>query len=103
MLVERSRMLRQMHSWIILVCLLWPTFQQLRSCWKWENHVVLIRLWTGRMRKQVVTLTPSAVERVRELNELNGGRFLRLGTRSAGCSGFKYDFSYSDVQNCADI
>jgi iron-sulfur cluster assembly protein len=55
------------------------------------------------MGKQIVTLTSSAVKRVRELNELNAGRFLRLGTRSAGCSGIKYDFSYSDVQNSADI
>lgn len=55
------------------------------------------------MRKQVLTLTTSAIKRVHELNELNPGKFLRLGIKVAGCSGVKYDLSYSDFPNSADI
>ena len=64
-----------------------------------------------------VTLTDSAVERVRELrvqrNQPN--LWLRLGVRGGGCSGFSYvidfvdepqdgdkEFTFDDVQVCVD-
>lgn len=55
------------------------------------------------MTKQIVALTPSAIERVRELIEAGGGKVLRLGTKTAGCSGVKYDFNFVDEPNPMDL
>ena len=41
-----------------------------------------------------ITLTKSAIERVKEIRqkESNQGKFLRVGVSGGGCSGFQYLF-----------
>ncbi len=58
------------------------------------------------MSEQVtITLSESALERVRELRqkEANHNKFLRVGVSGGGCSGFQYLFNLDDKSNVDDI
>ena len=58
------------------------------------------------MSEQVtITLSESALERVRELRqkEVNHNKFLRVGVSGGGCSGFQYLFNLDDKSNADDI
>jgi iron-sulfur cluster assembly protein len=51
-----------------------------------------------------VSLTPSAVERVRSFLEKRGsGVGLRLGVKKTGCSGFAYVVNYADEVAANDV
>lgn len=52
-----------------------------------------------------LTLTDSALERVKELlqKDVNEGKFLRVGVSGGGCSGFQYLFNLDDKSNEDDI
>ena len=52
-----------------------------------------------------ITLTKSAVERVKEIRqkESNQGKFLRVGVSGGGCSGFQYLFDLDNKLEEGDI
>ena len=51
-----------------------------------------------------ISLTPSAVERVRTYMASRGnGIGLRLGVKQTGCSGYAYVVSYADEIGAADV
>lgn len=48
-----------------------------------------------RAKKEAITLTPTAVERLRELLESDSGpRLIRIGVRNKGCAGMSYHLEY---------
>ena len=55
--------------------------------------------------KTTITLSNSALERIRELRqkEINRNKFLRISVSSGGCSGFQYLFNLDDKSNIDDI
>lgn len=56
------------------------------------------------MAESIVTLTPAALSRVRELLAREGFRYpgLRLAISTKGCSGLSYEFAYADKVDPAD-
>lgn len=52
-----------------------------------------------------ITLTNSAIERVKEIREKesNAGKFLRIGISGGGCSGFQYLFDLDNKSESEDI
>ncbi|KAF2404998.1 hypothetical protein EJ06DRAFT_468043 [Trichodelitschia bisporula] len=50
-----------------------------------------------RMRKAAMTLTPSAVEHLRELLDSPEPKLIRVGVKSKGCSGSAYHLEYVDT------
>lgn len=52
-----------------------------------------------------ITLTKSAIERVKEIRqkESNQGKFLRVGVSGGGCSGFQYLFDLDNKLEEGDI
>ncbi|KAG0271810.1 Iron-sulfur assembly protein 1 [Linnemannia exigua] len=48
-----------------------------------------------RARKAVLTLTPSAIDRLRSLTEGPEPKVVRVGIRTKGCSGQQYDLQYT--------
>ena len=54
------------------------------------------RIEIETMAQQVLSLTPAAVERVRHLVESRGGGApgIRVGVRTAGCSGLTYTIDF---------
>ncbi len=52
-----------------------------------------------------ITLTKSAIERVKEIKqkESNQGKFLRVGVSGGGCSGFQYLFDLDNKLEEGDI
>lgn len=52
-----------------------------------------------------ITITPSAIERIKEvrLKEANKGKFLRIGISGGGCSGFQYLFDLDNKVESDDI
>mmetsp|Transcript_19348 Transcript_19348/g.31688 ORF Transcript_19348/g.31688 Transcript_19348/m.31688 type:complete len:119 (+) Transcript_19348:208-564(+) len=59
---------------------------------------------TNRLRRSLLTLTPSATHRLQELLAQKGGNALgiRLGVRSRGCNGLTYTLDYVDKKNKLD-
>ncbi|KAF9318299.1 Iron-sulfur assembly protein 1 [Podila horticola] len=55
-----------------------------------------------RARKAVLTLTPSAVVRLRTLTEGPEPKVVRVGIRTKGCSGQQYDLSYTSKKEKFD-
>jgi iron-sulfur cluster assembly protein len=57
-----------------------------------------------RPRPSAITLTPTAVERVRALLDKRGKPSvgIRIGVRTKGCSGLSYTIEYADVKGPAD-
>ena len=57
-----------------------------------------------RARPQAITLTATAVERVRALLEKRGKPSvgIRIGVRTKGCSGLSYTIEYADAKGPAD-
>jgi len=57
-----------------------------------------------RARPQAITVTPAALERVRQLLEKRGKPSVgvRVGVRSRGCSGLSYTLEYADSKGPAD-
>ncbi|KAI8902749.1 hypothetical protein BC833DRAFT_572368 [Globomyces pollinis-pini] len=49
---------------------------------------------TPRMKKAVMTLTPSAVNRLKELLNSDNPQYLKIGTKKKGCSGLSYTLDY---------
>jgi iron-sulfur cluster assembly protein len=58
----------------------------------------------ARPRPQAITLTATAVERVRALLEKRGKPSvgIRIGVRTKGCSGLSYTIEYADAKGPAD-
>ena len=52
-----------------------------------------------------ITLTNSAIERIKEIRqkESNHDKFLRIGVSGGGCSGFQYLFDLDNKSNDDDI
>jgi len=57
-----------------------------------------------RPRPQVMSVTPAAVERIKELIDKRGKPTagIRIGVRSKGCSGMSYTLEYADGQQPMD-
>jgi iron-sulfur cluster assembly protein len=56
-----------------------------------------------RLRPSVVTLTPAAADRVRELLAANPDKVgLKIGIKNGGCAGQEYIFSLTDVVSSFD-
>jgi iron-sulfur cluster assembly protein len=57
-----------------------------------------------RPRPAAITLTPTAVERVRALLDKRGKPSvgIRIGVRTKGCSGLSYTIEYADAKGPAD-
>jgi iron-sulfur cluster assembly protein len=51
---------------------------------------------TFRPRKAAISLTPSAVEHLRELLDSPEPKLIRVGVKSKGCSGSAYNLEYVD-------
>ncbi|KAI3402474.2 ISA1 [Candida oxycetoniae] len=49
-----------------------------------------------RPRKQLITLTPSALAHLRQLSNQPNPKLIRIGVRNRGCSGLTYDLDYVD-------
>lgn len=51
---------------------------------------------------QIIELTQAAARRLSELEAAGQGRVVRLGVKSSGCSGNKYDLAYRDAPGPLD-
>jgi len=50
-----------------------------------------------RPKPKIVTLTPDAAARVRELMEAGEKPYLRVGVKNGGCAGMEYVLNYADA------
>ncbi|KXN73996.1 hypothetical protein CONCODRAFT_55062 [Conidiobolus coronatus NRRL 28638] len=57
-----------------------------------------------RLRKAALTLTPSAIDRLKELNQLanNPDQVLKIGLRTKGCSGSAYALDFTTIKGRFD-
>ncbi|MEM6410871.1 MAG: iron-sulfur cluster assembly accessory protein [Pseudomonadota bacterium] len=55
-----------------------------------------------RPRPKIVSLTDAAAERVREIMDVNGSGFLRVGVKNGGCAGMEYVMDYADAREPLD-
>ncbi|MBI1338637.1 iron-sulfur cluster assembly accessory protein [bacterium] len=55
-----------------------------------------------RPRPQIISLTPAAAERIREVMEDRGAGFLRVGVKNGGCAGMEYTMSYASAPDPMD-
>jgi iron-sulfur cluster assembly protein len=53
-------------------------------------------------RPQIVSLSSTAAERVRELMADKGAGFLRVGVKNGGCAGMEYTMAYVDAPASTD-
>jgi iron-sulfur cluster assembly protein len=50
----------------------------------------------ARARPQIVSLSESAAERIKEIMASAGHAFLRVGVKNGGCAGMEYVMAYAD-------
>jgi iron-sulfur cluster assembly protein len=57
-----------------------------------------------RERPKVLRLTDAAADRIREIMEKSGGRYIgvRVGVKNGGCAGMSYTMDYAESQNSFD-
>ncbi|MEM9667417.1 MAG: iron-sulfur cluster assembly accessory protein [Pseudomonadota bacterium] len=55
-----------------------------------------------RPRPKIVSLTDAAAERVREIMDVKGVGFLRVGVKNGGCAGMEYVMDYADSREPLD-
>lgn len=55
-----------------------------------------------RPRPKIVSLTDAAAERVREIMDVKGAGFLRVGVKNGGCAGMEYVMDYADAREPLD-
>lgn len=61
---------------------------------------------TPRLKPNVMTMTPAAAERVKELMQSKGPDIvgLRIGLKKGGCAGMEYDMSWAeDIKPLEDV
>ena len=58
----------------------------------------------GRVRPQLMSITPAAAERVRELlaKRDKPATGIRIGVRTKGCSGLSYTLEYAEAKQAGD-
>ncbi len=57
---------------------------------------------TARSRPQIVSLTPAAAQRVKEIMAERGKGYLRVGVTNGGCAGMEYTMDYVDAPQRLD-
>ena len=53
--------------------------------------------------KDVISVTPEAAEHLLNTATKNAGKFIRLATKEAGCSGFAYTLDFVDSTDNDDV
>lgn len=55
-----------------------------------------------RAKRQVLTLTPAAADRVQAIMAQSNKPFLRVGVKNGGCAGMEYVLDYADAAEPLD-
>ena len=68
-----------------------------------KNHSFLYN-WTWRVGKYMVQLTPKAIDKVREILDMQEPKpaGLRISVVGGGCSGFSYSMAFENQPNMLD-
>ena len=45
----------------------------------------------------ILSITPSAIEYLQQMTKTNGKKYVTLSVKGGGCSGFKYEWDFTDT------
>ena len=66
------------------------------------DNVALVKGYVPPNKDMTITLSPSALEKLRTLYDSNDYRGLRVAVKGAGCSGMQYVLEWSKYKNLED-